>query len=62
MLQTISKAIAGGLGAALAKTVLIFLPDLDLETRHAVEYVIYTVLTGLAVYLAPANVPALTRK
>ena len=55
MLRSISKAIAGGLGAALAKTVLIFLPDLDPEQQQAVEYVIYTVLTGLAVYLAPAN-------
>lgn len=52
----ISKAIAGGLGAAVAKiatqVVRHYVPDLD---SQAVEYAIYTILTGLAVYAAPAN-------
>lgn len=58
-MKSISKALAGGLGAALAKIVTQvvqhYVPSLD---SQAVEYAIYTVLTGLAVYAAPANTPA----
>lgn len=55
-MKTISKALAGGLGAALAKVattaVKHYLPDID---SQALEYVIYTVLTAATVYAAPAN-------
>jgi hypothetical protein len=54
-MNKISKAIAGGLGAAIAKTIMLFIPEMNIESREAVEYVIYTVITGLAVYIAPAN-------
>lgn len=57
-MKGISKAIAGGLGAAIAKVVVAFLPGMDAGTREAFEYVIYTAVTGLAVYLAPANAKA----
>lgn len=57
MLARISKALAGGLEAAVAKTVIHFLPDMDETTKQAFEYVIYTVLTGFVVYSAPANEP-----
>ena len=58
MLKSMSKAIAGGLGAAIAKTVTVFLPDLDPTQQQAIEYLIFTALTGLAVYVAPANAPS----
>jgi hypothetical protein len=54
-MRRISKAIAGGMGAAIARIAILFLPEMDAETREAVEYVIYVLLTGLSVYIAPAN-------
>lgn len=57
-MSTISKALAGGLGAALAKiaTQVIhhYAPDLD---SSSLEYAIFTVLTAATVYVAPANTP-----
>ncbi len=54
-----SKAIAGGLGAALAKIVATaikhFIPEMD---SQAVEFAIYSIVTTVAVYAAPANAPA----
>jgi len=55
MIKRISKAIAGGLGAAVARTIILFLPEMSPDQQQAVEYIIYTVLTGFAVYIAPAN-------
>jgi hypothetical protein len=55
-MRTISKALAGGLGAAVAKiatqAVRHFAPDID---SAALEYALFTIITGLAVYVAPAN-------
>jgi len=55
----ISKALAGGLGAALSKVAVTvikhFFPDVD---SNSIEYIIYTLLTGLTVYAAPANSPS----
>lgn len=55
-MRVMSKALAGGLGAALAKIVTQivhhYLPEID---SASVEYAIYTIVTGLAVYVAPAN-------
>ena len=54
-MKSISKAIAGGLGAAIAKVITAFIPNMDESTKQALEYVIYTIITALAVYIAPAN-------
>lgn len=55
-MRTISKAIAGGLGASISKVVsgIIkhYFPDIDADS---VDYIIYTLVTGLIVYIAPAN-------
>jgi hypothetical protein len=57
--KRISKAIAGGLGAALAKVAVslltVVMPEMDPELKETIEYIIYTLLTGAAVYVAPAN-------
>ena len=61
-MKTISKAIGGGVGAALAKTITFALstafPHMDEGTKQAIEYLVYTIVTGLAVYVAPANQPS----
>lgn len=57
-MRSISKALAGGLGAALAKLVTQgvhhYAPDID---SQSLEFVIYTLLTGFTVYVAPSNTP-----
>lgn len=54
-----NKAIAGGVGAAISTVVVAllkhFVPDLDMNTQQAVDFLIYTLLTGGIVYAAPAN-------
>lgn len=52
----IKKAIAGAGGAALAKVIVgiinSYFPDID---SAALEYLIFTLLTGGAVYASPKN-------
>lgn len=58
-MRSISKALAGGLGAALAKVITQavqhYFPEMD---SQALEYAIYTILTAVTVYAAPANTPS----
>jgi len=52
----LSKMIAGGLGASVAKLASGFLtPFVGEDSREALEYTLYTIITGLSVYMAPAN-------
>ncbi len=57
-MNVFSKAIAGGLGSALAKIIATavkhYFPDQD---SQALEYAIYSAVTAVAVYAAPANAP-----
>lgn len=54
-----SKAIAGGLGSAISTLVVMgvkhFVKDMTPEQDQALQFVIYTTITSLFVYHAPAN-------
>lgn len=61
-MKSVSKAIAGGVGASIAKIVVFlilhYFPGMDQGIRDAVEYLVYTGVTVGLVYFAPANIPS----
>lgn len=54
-----SKAIAGGLGSAVSTIVMMILKhvitDMTPEQEQAIQFIVYTAITSLSVYIAPAN-------
>lgn len=54
-----SKAIAGGLGSAVSTIVMMILKhvitDMTPEQEQAIQFIVYTAITSLSVYVAPAN-------
>lgn len=57
----ISKLLASGLGVSLSivltPIILHYIPDATPQVHDALQYILYIVLTGGAVYVAPANKP-----
>lgn len=54
-----SKAIAGGLGASISIIVMMvihhYIHGMTPDQEQAIQYVIYTGITSISVYAAPAN-------